>query len=159
MKQLTTCLWFDGQAEEAANFYISVFPHSKIESIARYGDFDPVRKGSVMTVMFELDGRPFLGLNGGPQFHFNESISLVIECESQDEIDAYWSKLTAGGGQESVCGWLKDKYGLSWQVVPAKLHKWMEGKDQARTNRLMDAVMKMKKLDLKAMERAYEGKS
>jgi predicted 3-demethylubiquinone-9 3-methyltransferase (glyoxalase superfamily) len=157
MKKMTSCLWFDGQAEDAAKFYVSIFPHSKINGISRYGDIGQGRPGAVMTVAFELDGHSFMGLNGGPDFKFTEAVSFVIECKTQEEIDSYWSKLLAGGGQESVCGWLKDKFGLSWQVVPAQIQKWLTDPDQARVDRVMREVLKMKKLDLKTLERAYEG--
>ena len=160
MQGFTTCLWFDDQAEEAARFYTSVFRNSRIGGITRYGEsgarVSGRPKGSVMTVDFEAAGQKFMGLNGGPQFKFSEAISIVVNCESQEEIDEYWAKLTAGG-RESVCGWLTDKYGLSWQVVPAELDRMMQDKDPARTERVMAAVLTMKKLDLDALRRAYRG--
>jgi predicted 3-demethylubiquinone-9 3-methyltransferase (glyoxalase superfamily) len=150
-------LWFDGQAEEAANFYVSVFRNSKIREITHYtGDDLPDRKGRVMTVSFELDGEEFTALNGGPQFKFTEALSLVINCDTQEEIDYYWEKLTADGGSEVQCGWLADKYGLSWQVVPGKFfEKWV--RDPAGLERVMHEVMQMTKLDLAKLEKAFEG--
>ena len=160
MQGFTTCLWFDNQAEEAARFYTSVFRNSRIGGITRYGEsgarVSGRPKGSVMTVDFEAAGQKFMGLNGGPQFKFSEAISIVVNCESQEEIDEYWTKLTAGG-RESVCGWLTDKYGLSWQVVPAELDRMMQDQDPAKTERVMAAVLTMKKLDLDALRRAYRG--
>ncbi len=156
-QKITTCLWFENQAQQAAEFYSSVFKNSKVRDVVRYGDAGPGPKGEVMVVIFELDGREFMGLNGGPQFKFNEAISLVIHCEDQTEIDHFWEKLTADGGQESQCGWLKDKFGLSWQVVPSIIGQLLTG-DPEQTNRVMMAVMKMKKLDLQKMKDAYEGK-
>ena len=151
-------LWFDTQAEEAANFYVSVFKNSKINAITHYGDEPPGRKGQVLTVDFELDGEKFTALNGGPQFKFTEAISLVINCETQEEIDYYWEKLTADGGEEVQCGWLSDKYGLSWQVVPVKFFdEWV--KDPAGLQRVMHEVMQMVKLDLATMQKAFERKS
>ena len=148
-QRITPMLWFDTQAEEAANFYCSIFPNSKVTAIARYGDTGPGPKGSVMVAEFELDGEKFTGLNGGPQFKFTEAISLVINCEDQEEVDNYWEKLT-NGGQEVVCGWLKDKYGLSWQVVPVRLFELMN--DPAKADKVMAAMMEMKKLDLNKLE-------
>jgi predicted 3-demethylubiquinone-9 3-methyltransferase (glyoxalase superfamily) len=151
-------LWFDGQAEEAANFYVSVFKNSKIKEVTHYtGEDLPERKGQVMTVSFELDGQEYVALNGGPQFKFTEAISLVINCETQEEIDYYWEKLTAGGGEEVQCGWLTDKYGLSWQVVPSKFFaEWV--KDPAGLQRVTHEVWQMVKLDLATLEKAFEGK-
>jgi predicted 3-demethylubiquinone-9 3-methyltransferase (glyoxalase superfamily) len=150
-------LWFDGQAEEAAKFYVSVFPSSKILEVSRYGDTGPGPKGSVMTVAFSLGGQEFVALNGGPQFKFTEAISLAIEVETQDEIDRLWKALASNGGQEGVCGWLKDRWGLSWQVVPATLIRAISGPDQKKTDRVMAAVMDMKKIDLKRIEAAARG--
>jgi predicted 3-demethylubiquinone-9 3-methyltransferase (glyoxalase superfamily) len=160
-KQITPCLWFDTQAEEAAKFYCAVFKNSKITAISRYPEAgQEVHKkppGSVMVVAFELDGQPFTALNGGPQFKFDEAVSFQVMCETQGEIDHYWSALTAGG-QEGPCGWLKDKFGLSWQVVPSAIPRLMSGADAKKSARVMNAFMKMKKLDLAALERAYAGR-
>lgn len=151
-------LWFDGQAEEAAKFYVSVFKNSKIKQVTHYtGDDLPERKGQVMTVSFELDGQEFTALNGGTQFKFTEAVSFVINCDTQEEIDYYWEKLTADGGEEVQCGWLADKYGLSWQVVPGKFFaEWV--KDPAGLERVMHELMQMKKLDLAKMKKAFENK-
>ena len=150
-------LWFDNQAEEAAKFYVSVFKNSKVKGMTHYTGEEPSgQKGSVMTVSFELDGQEFVALNGGPQFKFTAAVSFVVNCETQEEIDYYWEELTAGGGKEVQCGWLADKYGLSWQVVPNKWDEW--GKDKAGFQRLMHALMQMKKIDLAALERAHQGK-
>ena len=156
-QKITTCLWFDNQAEEAAAFYSSIFKDSKVKDVVRYGDAGPGPKGEVMLVTFELDGREFMGLNGGPIFKFTEAVSLVVHCEDQAEIDYFWDKLTADGGKESQCGWVKDKFGLSWQVVPKIIGELMTG-DPERANRVMQAVMPMKKLDLQKMKDAYDGK-
>jgi predicted 3-demethylubiquinone-9 3-methyltransferase (glyoxalase superfamily) len=147
--KITPFLWFDSQAEEAANFYCSIFPNSKIGKIARYGKAGPGPEGSVLTIVFSLDGQEFTGLNAGPHFKFTEAISFVVPCNTQDEIDNYWFKLTAGGGQESQCGWLKDKFGLSWQIVPAALGELMSDPDPQKSNRVMQALLKMKKLSKK----------
>ena len=157
MQRITPFLWFDSQAEEAAKFYVSVFKNSKVGQITHYTGEEPSgMKGQVMTVDFELDGQQFVALNGGPQFKFTEAISFVINCGTQEEIDYYWEKLTAGGGEEVQCGWLADKYGLSWQVVPANLKNW--AKDPAGFKRVMQALMPMKKLDMATLQRAYDGK-
>jgi predicted 3-demethylubiquinone-9 3-methyltransferase (glyoxalase superfamily) len=158
MQRITPFLWFDNQAEEAANFYVSVFKNSKVNLMTHYTGEEPVgRKGQVMTVDFELDGEQFVALNGGPQFKFTEAVSFVINCETQEEIDYYWGKLTADGGEEVQCGWLTDKYGLSWQVVPSKFFaEW--AKDAAGLQRVMHELMQMKKLDLATLQKAYEGK-
>ncbi|MEN3370613.1 MAG: hypothetical protein V7609_2756 [Verrucomicrobiota bacterium] len=157
MQRITPMLWFDGQAEEAAKFYVSVFKNSRIKTITHYGDEPPGRKGQVMTVDFVLDGQDFTALNGGPQFKFTEAISFVTNCETQEEIDNYWGKLTADGGEEVQCGWLADKYGLSWQVVPTKFFdEWV--KDAAGLQRVMHEVMQMTKLDLAKLQSAYDGK-
>ena len=151
-------LWFDTQAEEAAKFYVSVFKDSKIKQITHYTGEEPAdRKGQVMTVSFELNGQEFTALNGGPMFKFNEAISLVINCDTQEEIDYYWEKLTADGGKEVQCGWLADRYGLSWQVVPGKFfEEWV--KDPAGLERVMEKVMQMTKFDLATMQAAFEGR-
>ena len=151
-------LWFDGKAEEAARFYVSLFPGSEVLEVTRFGEVGPAPKGSVMTVAFRLGDQEYVALNGGPQFKFSEAISLAIEVESQAEIDRLWSGLTAGGGQEGVCGWLKDRYGLSWQVVPSALIRAVSGPDQAKADRVMSAVMGMKKIDLGKIEAAARGR-
>ncbi len=156
MPKIAPFLWFDSQAEEAANFYVSVFPNSKIGKVARAGEGGPFPKGSVMTIEFELDGQTFIGLNGGPMFKFNEAVSFTIECKTQEEVDRYWGALTEGG-QESQCGWLKDRFGLSWQVVPTILPQLLTDPDRARAGRAMAAMMTMKKLDIAALKKAYEG--
>ena len=155
MQKITPFLWFDSNAEEAANFYVSVFKNSKVNEMTHYTGEEPSgQKGSVMTVSFELDGQEFVALNGGPQFKFTAAVSFVVNCETQEEIDYYWEKLTAGGGEEVQCGWLTDKYGLSWQVVPTKIREW--ARDPAGFQRVMHAVMQMKKLDITALQQAYE---
>ncbi|HEV3002154.1 MAG TPA: VOC family protein [Solirubrobacteraceae bacterium] len=153
MPRITPCLWFDTQGEEAAEFYVSVFPNSRITEVARYGEAGPREAGSVMTVAFELDGQPFVALNGGPEFTFNEAISLQVDCRSQDEVDHYWSRLSEGG-QEGPCGWLKDRFGLSWQVVPARLNELVSDPDPETSQRVMRAMLKMGKLDVAALEEA-----
>jgi predicted 3-demethylubiquinone-9 3-methyltransferase (glyoxalase superfamily) len=158
LQRITTFLWYDKEAEEAANFYCSIFKNSKILKIARYGgESGPFPKGGVMTVQFRLDGQEFIAMNGGPQFKFTEAISLSIACKDQKEIDYYWGKLLAGGGEESMCGWLKDKYGLSWQVTPPILPKMLTDKDPKKAKRAMDAMMKMRKLDIRKLKEAYHG--
>jgi len=156
MQKITPFLWFDNQAEEAANFYTSIFPNSKILNVARYGDAGPGPTGSVMTANFQLNGQEFVALNGGPQFKFTEAMSFVVNCENQEEVDKYWDALTAGGGQESMCGWLKDKYGLSWQIVPTVLGKLMTDKDTKKSSRVMQALLQMKKLDIKRLQEAHD---
>jgi predicted 3-demethylubiquinone-9 3-methyltransferase (glyoxalase superfamily) len=158
MQKITPCLWFDSQAEQAAKFYVSIFKNSKMGAITRYGEGMPRPKGSVMTVWFTLDGQDFMALNGGPEFKFTPAISLMAMCKTQAEIDRTWTKLLAGGGQEVECGWLTDKYGLSWQVVPASLEKLLT-KSPAQCQRVMAEVMKMKKLDIKTLEMAAARKS
>ena len=162
-QMITPCLWFDDQAEQAANFYCSVFKNSKITQVSRYPEAgQEIHKkpaGSVMVVAFELDGQPFTALNGGPNFKFDEAVSFQVLSETQDEIDYYWSRLTADGGQEGPCGWLKDKFGLSWQVVPAAIPRMMSDPDARKSARVMNAFMTMKKLDLAALERAYAGQA
>jgi predicted 3-demethylubiquinone-9 3-methyltransferase (glyoxalase superfamily) len=154
MQKITPFLWYEGEAEEAAKFYCSVIPNSKIGQISRYGDHGPLARGTVMTVAFTLDGQDFVALNGGPHDRFNDSISLAVACDTQAEIDAIWAKLTADGGREMQCGWLKDKYGVSWQVVPSQLPGLL--KDPKRANAVMKEVLKMKKLDLNRMKEACE---
>jgi predicted 3-demethylubiquinone-9 3-methyltransferase (glyoxalase superfamily) len=158
MKKLTSCLWFDNQAEEAANFYCSVFKDSKIGKIARYPEGSPGPAGEVMTVEFELNGQKFLGLNGGPHFKFTEAVSFIIDCDGQEEVDYYWDKLLEGGGQPSQCGWLKDKYGLSWQVTPRQLPELMTKGTKEQGERVMQAMLKMSKIDVQKIQDAYDGK-
>jgi predicted 3-demethylubiquinone-9 3-methyltransferase (glyoxalase superfamily) len=159
MQKITTFLWFDDIAEEAAKFYTSIFRDSKIGTITRYGEATANASGrpagSVMTVVFQLNGQEFIALNGGPHFQFTEAVSLVVNCETQAEIDEFWEKLSAGG-KESQCGWLKDKYGLLWQIVPAEIERWLSAKDPAKSDRVMTAVMQMGKLDLKKLQDAYD---
>jgi predicted 3-demethylubiquinone-9 3-methyltransferase (glyoxalase superfamily) len=154
MQKISPFLWFDSNAEEAANFYVSIFEDSKILKIARYGEAGPGPAGSVMVVNFQIEGQDFIALNGGPLFKFTEAISFVINCQTQEEVDHYWNKLTAGGGQESQCGWLKDKYGLSWQVTPTILGELLADKDQKKAQRVMQAMLQMKKIDIAALQRA-----
>ncbi len=154
MQKISPFLWFDSNAEEAANFYVSIFKDSKILKIARYGEAGPGPAGSVMVVNFQIEGQDFIALNGGPLFKFTEAISFVINCQTQEEVDHYWNKLTAGGGQESQCGWLKDKYGLSWQVTPTILGELLADKDQKKAQRVMQAMLQMKKIDIAALKRA-----
>ena len=156
LQPITPFLWFDSQAEEAANFYTSIFPNSKIVKVVRYGPAGPGPAGSVMTVEFQLQGQSFVALNGGPRFKFTEAISFVANCQTQEEVDAYWEKLSAGGA-EVACGWLKDKFGLSWQIVPTALPKLLSDPDPARSGRVMKAMLTMKKLDIRALQRAYDG--
>jgi predicted 3-demethylubiquinone-9 3-methyltransferase (glyoxalase superfamily) len=156
-QKITPCLWFNYNAEEAVNFYVSVFKNSRILSMSHYGPNMPGPEGAVLTIEFELDGQRFTALNGGPDFKFNESISLMVACNTQAEIDEFWEKLTADGGKEIECSWLKDKYGLAWQIVPANLSELISSGDQAKTNRVMAAVMTMKKLDIAKLQAAAEG--
>jgi predicted 3-demethylubiquinone-9 3-methyltransferase (glyoxalase superfamily) len=156
--KITTCLWFDGNAEEAVKFYTSVFKSSKILATTRFGESGPGPKGSICTITFEVEGQQIMALNGGPEFKFTEAISLVVHCETQAEIDDYWRKLTAGGGQEVQCGWLRDRFGLSWQIVPTRFMQLLAEADLEKTDRLMKAMFPMKKLDLAALERAAAGK-
>ena len=149
-------LWFDSEAEEAAAFYTSVFDNSRILDVTHYGEAGPREAGMVMTVSFELDGQPFVALNGGPDFTFDEAISLEIECETQEEVDAYWSKLSEGG-QEGPCGWVKDRFGLSWQVVPHRLVELIQDSDDETSQRVMSAMLKMGKIDIATLERAAAG--
>ena len=156
MQKITPFLWFDNQAEKAMNFYVSIFKNSKTLSCTRYGDAGPGPKGTVIVASFELDGQEFMALNGGPRFKFTEAVSFVVSCETQAEIDEMWAKLSAGG-EESQCGWLKDKFGLSWQVVPPILSKLMQDKDPQKSNRVMQAMLQMKKIDIATLQRAYDG--
>jgi len=156
MRRISPFLWFDTQAEDAAKHYVAIFKNSRIVHVSRYGEAGPGPKGGVMTVAFELEGQPFIALNGGPHFTFNESISFSIECETQEEVDYFWSRLT-DGGTESMCGWLKDKFGLSWQVNPKILGQMLSDQDPARSKRTMEAMLKMKKIDIPALQKAYAG--
>ena len=154
MQKITPFLWFDGKAEEAMNFYISIFKNSKVVNIARYGEAGPGPKGTVMTAKFELNGQEFVALNGGPLFTFTEAISFVVNCETQQEVDELWEKLSEGG-KKSRCGWLKDKYGLSWQVVPTALVEMLQDNDAKKSNRVMQAMLQMDKIDIETLRRAY----
>ena len=155
MQKITPFLWFDNSAEEAANFYVSIFKNSRILNISRWGDGSPVPKGAVMSVTFELNGQEFMGLNGGPTFTFSPAISFFVKCETQQEVDEYWEKLSAGGKKER-CGWLKDKFGVSWQIIPNALGKYLQEKDPAKSKRVMQAMMQMDKIDIQGLQRAYE---
>lgn len=152
-QKITPFLWFDNQAEEAMNFYTSIFKNSKIVSVTRYGEAGPGPKGSVMTASFQLDAQEFVALNGGPQFKFTEAISFVVKCESQEEVDNFWEKLCEGG-EESRCGWLKDKYGLSWQIVPTVLPRLLQDQDPEKSKRVMQAMMQMDKIDIETLKQA-----
>lgn len=162
-RKITPCLWFDTEAEDAAKFYVAIFKNSKVGNISRFNkeghEIHGKKAGTVMTVEFELDGQHFVGLNGGPQFKFDEAISFQVHCESQDEVDYYWSKLIAGGGSEGPCGWLKDKFGLSWQVVPNALIEMLGSGDAAGAERVTKAFLQMKKFDIAALKRAFEGRA
>jgi predicted 3-demethylubiquinone-9 3-methyltransferase (glyoxalase superfamily) len=153
MKTITPCLWFDTEGEEAAEFYVSVFPNSKIVDIARYGSAGPRPEGSVMTVSFELNGKPFVALNGGPDFTFNEAVSFEVLCEDQEEVDHYWETL-GEGGEEGPCGWLKDSFGVSWQIVPTRLYELLEDPDREKSQRAMEAMLGMKKIVIEELEQA-----
>jgi predicted 3-demethylubiquinone-9 3-methyltransferase (glyoxalase superfamily) len=155
MQKITPFLWFDGKAEEAANLYVSLFKNSKIVSVSRYGDAGPGPKGSAMSVVFQLEGQEFYALNGGPQFSFTPAISFFVNCETQEEVDELWEKLSAGG-EKSRCGWLKDKYGLSWQIVPTILGTLMRDKDPRKAGNVRKAMMQMGKLDIAALKQAYD---
>jgi predicted 3-demethylubiquinone-9 3-methyltransferase (glyoxalase superfamily) len=155
MPKITPFLWYDGQAEEAVNFYVSIFKNSKIVSMARYGEAGPGPKGSVMTAAFQLEGQDFVALNGGPQFKFTPAISFVVNCETQQEVDDLWEKLSAGG-RKDWCGWLTDKYGVSWQIVPVILSKLLQDKDPEKSKGVMQAMLKMDKLDIGRLKEAYD---
>ncbi|WP_329456458.1 VOC family protein [Streptomyces sp. NBC_01497] len=157
MPKLTPNLWFDSNGMEAAEYYVSVFPNSRINHVSHYGEAGPGPAGAVLTVDFELDGQPYTIINGGPQFTFDEAVSFLINCADQAEIDAYWDRLVGDGGQEGPCGWLKDKYGLSWQVVPEAMAELIADPDPARADRAMKAMLGMKKLDLVALRAAADG--
>jgi predicted 3-demethylubiquinone-9 3-methyltransferase (glyoxalase superfamily) len=156
-QKITPFLWFDGNAEQAINFYTSIFKDSKIINASRYGDAGPGHKGSLMTASFQLQGQEFMALNGGPQFKFTEAVSFFVKCETQAEVDNFWEKLSAGG-QKSQCGWLKDKYGLSWQIIPETLGKLLSDKDSEKSKRVMMAMLKMSKIEIKKLQDAYDGK-
>ncbi|HVN32392.1 MAG TPA: VOC family protein [Thermoanaerobaculaceae bacterium] len=156
-QKITTFLWFDNNAEEAAGYYISIFKNSKILEVARYGDAGPRPKGSVMIVRFQLEGQEFIALNGGPQFKFTEAISLAVGCDTQDEVDELWMKLSAGG-EEGQCGWLKDKFGLSWQIVPSAVVKLLTDPNPEKSKRVMQAILQMKKIDIARLKEAHAGR-
>jgi predicted 3-demethylubiquinone-9 3-methyltransferase (glyoxalase superfamily) len=161
MQKITPFLWFDDQAEEAVKFYTSVFKNSKVGRILRYGEEAASKSGrpagSVLTIEFEIEGQKFVALNGGPQFKFNESVSFVVNCETQEEVDYFWGKLIADGGEESQCGWLKDKFGLSWQVTPTVLIDMLHDKDSEKTERAMKSMLQMQKIDIEKLKAAYRG--
>jgi predicted 3-demethylubiquinone-9 3-methyltransferase (glyoxalase superfamily) len=157
MRKIHPMLWFEGQAEEAANLYVSIFKNSKITGISHYPEGGPTPKGRVMTVSFELEGQPFTALNAGPYFKFNEAVSFVVDCKSQEEVDYYWTRLTEGGGQPSHCGWLKDKFGLSWQITPTALIELVTDSDPAKAGRAMAAMMQMTKIDIAKIQEAAKG--
>jgi predicted 3-demethylubiquinone-9 3-methyltransferase (glyoxalase superfamily) len=156
MKKITPFLWFDNQAEEAMNLYVSIFKNSKVLSLTRYGEGGPGPKGTVMTATFELDGQEFIALNGGPQFKFTEAISFSVNCETQEEVDEMWEKLSEGG-EKGRCGWLKDKFGLSWQVNPRILGEMLQDKDPEKAKRVVQAMLQMDKFEIKTLKQAYEG--
>jgi len=156
MNKITPFLWFDNQAEEAMNFYMSLFKNSKIMSVSRYGEGAPVPAGTVMSATFELDGQTIMALNGGPQFKFNEAVSFFVNCENQAEVDGFWNKLVEGG-EPGPCGWLKDKFGLSWQIIPKQLGELMGDPDPNKSRRVMEAMLKMSKIDVPALQQAYNG--
>ena len=155
MQKITPFLWFDTQAEEAMNFYISIFKNSKVVGVSRWGEAGPVPKGTAMSATFELDGQKFMALNAGPQFKFTEAISFFVNCETQDEVDEFWEKLSEGG-EKSRCGWLKDKFGLSWQIIPSALGEMLNDKDPQKSKRVMEAMMQMGKIDIKILKQAYD---
>jgi len=155
MQKITPCLWFDTQGEEAANFYTSIFKNSRILEVARYGEAGPRPAGAVMTVSFELDRQEFTALNGGPEFKFSEAISFQVNCETQEEVDEFWNALSAGG-EEGPCGWLKDRYGLSWQIIPTSLNELLNDPDPKKSQRVMKAMLEMRKIDIEALKKAYE---
>ena len=157
MKKITPFLWFDNQAEEAMNLYVSIFKNSRVLNLTRYGEGGPGPKGTVMTATFELDGQEFIALNGGPQFKFTEAISFSVNCETQEEIDEMWEKLSEGG-EKGRCGWLKDKFGLSWQVNPRILGEMLQDKDPEKAKRVVQAMLQMDKFDIKTLKQAYEGR-
>jgi predicted 3-demethylubiquinone-9 3-methyltransferase (glyoxalase superfamily) len=155
MQKITPFLWFDGNAEEAMNFYVSIFKNSKVVSVRRYGDAGPGPKGSVMTATFQIEGQEFYALNGGPVYKFSPAISFFVDCKSQEEVDVLYDKLSAGGEKEP-CGWLRDKYGISWQIIPSALGKMLGDKDPRKASNVMQAMLQMKKIDIKKLEQAYD---
>jgi predicted 3-demethylubiquinone-9 3-methyltransferase (glyoxalase superfamily) len=157
MQKITPFLWFDGKAEEAMNFYTSIFSNSKVGKVSRYGEAGPGPKGTVMVATFELDGQEFLALNGGPQFTFSPAISFVVNCVTQEEVDEFWDKLSAGGSTQA-CGWLKDKFGVSWQIVPTALGQLLSDPDPVKSNRVMQAMLQMTKIDIEKLKRSYSGR-
>ena len=157
MQKISPFLWFDSNAEEAMALYVSLFANSRIVEVTRYGDAGPGPSGTVMTGVFELEGQRFIALNGGPMYKFTEAFSLVVDCETQEEVDRLWDRLIAGGGEPSQCGWLKDRFGLSWQIIPGVLPKLLTDKDGAAAGRAMQAMLKMTKIDIAALKRAFEG--
>jgi predicted 3-demethylubiquinone-9 3-methyltransferase (glyoxalase superfamily) len=158
LSAINPCLWFDRQAEAAARFYVGIFPNSRVDRVDRApADYPDGRAGDVLTVAFTLDGMPFIGLNGGPAFRFTEAVSFMIDCVDQDEVDRYWDALTAGGGEPGPCGWLKDRFGLSWQVVPRQLNEMLRSEDREAAGRAMTAMLAMGKIDVAELERAFEG--
>jgi predicted 3-demethylubiquinone-9 3-methyltransferase (glyoxalase superfamily) len=158
MHKITPFLWFDDKAEEAMNFYASIFKNSKVGTVTRYGEGGPGSKGAAMSVAFQLDGQDFFALNGGPLFKFTEAISFFVNCETQQEVDELWEKLSAGG-EKSRCGWLKDKYGVSWQIIPSALGKMLSDKDPAKAKRVMETMLQMEKIDISRLKQAYDGEA
>jgi predicted 3-demethylubiquinone-9 3-methyltransferase (glyoxalase superfamily) len=159
MQKITPFLWFDNNAQEAADYYVSIFKNGKILNDMRASGDAPYKQEEVMVVRFELEGQEFMALNGGPNFKFNEAVSFMVTCDTQEEIDYFWNKLTADGGEESMCGWLKDKYGLSWQITPSNIGDLLGNPDREKAGRAMNAMMQMRKFDMKAMQDAFDGKS
>jgi predicted 3-demethylubiquinone-9 3-methyltransferase (glyoxalase superfamily) len=157
MQKITPYLWFESQAEEAAEYYVSIFDNSRVVHVERYGEAGPVPAGTAMNVVFELEGQQFIGLNGGPGHEFSDAVSFYVSCETQDEVDALWDKLTADGGEPGPCGWLKDRFGLSWQIVPGRLPELLADPDQAAAQRVMGAMLGMQKIQIKELEAAYAG--
>ena len=158
MQKITPFLWFDNNAEEAMHFYVSIFKNSKIGTVSRYGDAGPGPKGTVMLATFELEGQQFMALNGGPHYKLSPAISLYVDCKTQEEVDELWAKLTADGGKEDRCGWLTDKFGLSWQIIPSLLGEMLSDSDREKSQRVMKAMLQMSKIDIEALKRAYAGK-
>ena len=156
MHTITPFLWFDGKAEEAMNFYVSIFKNSRVLNVSRYGEAGPRPAGMVMTAVFEIEGQEFMALNGGPEFSFSEAVSFIVNCETQVEVDGLWQKLTAEGGEPGPCGWLKDKFGVSWQIVPTALDEMLQDQDAAKAQRVMAAMLRMGKIDIAELRRAYE---